>query len=226
MLVANDIRLDTREVADALRRLARDGTPRIIATALQKTAFEIKEAERVAIASPFRFASPNTERFLSTSVRFTAVKPGDTSTTIYPLPKSSAILIEHNQATTIRADKRRLDLRSSLAAPVQGQRGPSGKVRAAESPGRLLERFGERRARTKRQRKPGRYVFVSRSGRAVVEAVSGVLRVLYALTPSARLEQRIDFVAVAEREAKRSLPRKVQEAFDKEARRHTAARRR
>jgi hypothetical protein len=218
------IRLDSREVQRALRDLWRNGTPRIVKTALEKTTFEIKAAEQVEIAGAFRFSSPNTQRFLSTSVRFDPVRLGDTQTTIGPLEKSANILIAHEKPSTITANDDRLALGGVLAVPVTAKRGASGKVPAAEGPGRLLQRFGARKARGKRQRKAGRFVFVSRSGRALVEAMSGRLRVLYALVPSARLRDRLNFAETAERTAKRELPRKVQEAFEKEARRSAARR--
>jgi hypothetical protein len=68
-MVSVRIRIDTSEVKNAIQALRKEG-PKAIADALNRTAFEILDAEEPEVSGAFKFASPNTEKFLARGFAF------------------------------------------------------------------------------------------------------------------------------------------------------------
>ncbi len=198
--------LDDRELRRNLRTLSDREAPQAIARALNKTAFEVLEAEKSHVAGAFTFAGAGTRRFLSGrgSFRFRAASTERLEARIFPAPKTERILAQHRAGSVISGeDAGRLTLGDELAVPVDVRRGKTGKVRRAQLPGAIIAKGGRG--------------FVSKSGRAIVQR-SGRgkrqrLRVAFALVRRAKLTPVIEFYRVARDTAQREFPRKAREAF-------------
>jgi hypothetical protein len=200
------VELDTRAFAASLR-LTEQQVNAAMAKALRRTGFEIRDAEAARVGSIFKFAGPNTRAFLTRSsgsgqaFRFEHATPSKLEESIFPAPKTGRILRDHETGATIGADtaagqgavaKRttRLAIEGMLATPVGAKRFASGRV-------------GRRRSRS----------FIA--GRAVLQRIgkgaASTVKVLFALTKSAKLDARLDFYRTARDVARVQFPRKARE---------------
>ena len=196
--MANTVRLelDTRAFARSLRLTAAE-VERAMVKALTRTAFEVRDAEAAEVGRVFEFAGSSTRDFLAgrRAFRIEGAKPGKLEASIFPAPKTGAILKPHEKGATVTPEQGgRLVIEHALAVPVTAKRGARGRV-------------GRRRKRS----------FVA--GRAILERVGkgarSTVRVLFALTRSAKLEPRFDFYRVARDTARSQFPRKAREELAK-----------
>jgi hypothetical protein len=221
------------ELRKNLALLAGAGGSRALAKAVNRVAFDVRLAEAQEIRSSFHFAGPPTEAFLTSArgIRFDAATHADLTAIVRPTPASEPILFDQATGAVISAAdtiNKRLGLSDVLAVPVGIERGPRGRVKRSETPGALLAKFGKRTTRKRstrgvfastaagqRRARSTPYVFVNRARTAVLEAVDGSIRVLYALYTRARLTVRFQFLEVAEREARTQFPVKVEDELRK-----------
>jgi hypothetical protein len=187
------LRLDDREVRRNLRKLTEKELPKALAKALNRTAFEVLDAEKKEVKSIFDFAGPSTERFLSGkgSFRFDKATPSKLDVAISPRKKTGEILEPHQRGAVLTPKSpRRFVIEGKLATPIEAKRTARGRVR---------------KSRAKR--------FVA--GRAVLERVRGRVRVAFALSATKKLRQRFDFYRTVQRTAEREFPRKVRSEVEK-----------
>jgi hypothetical protein len=200
------IALDDREVRNSLKALRREG-PKAIADAINRTMFELRDAEQVEVSGAFLFSGPNTQRFLSRSFRFQGATATKLSATLYVLPGSRTILERQQFGDTVRLGEEDVGpgFDAQLAVPQDIKRTASGRIPAARLPKRLLLRTRKGRSRA--------YI----AGRAVFERIPGqrLGRFLFALATQARIKPTLDFFVVAERTARRELPKKANRVLEK-----------
>lgn len=213
------VRFDTKEVKEALQALRKEG-PKAVADALNRTAFEILDAEAIEVRGAFPFASPSSARFLSRGFLFDKATPENLAITVrakgtratpFDRPAAPAFLAEHAFGDTIDPDKNRLTFAGKLAVPINVKRSARGKVKASETPGAILERGGFATARAIFQRTGGRRVRgTQQSGR-----LKG-LRLMYLLLERpVKLAARLDFFGVVDRTARTQLPKKAERVLEK-----------
>lgn len=192
------LRLDDRELRRNIRRLSDTEARRVMADALNKTSFEVLDAEKAEVRRVFEFAGASTERFLSGrgSFRFDGARPERLESHIMPAPKTEEILAPHQAGATLRPGKGQLSVAGKLAIPVV-KRGARGRVSKRYEPQTVLRGRG----------------FVA--GRALLLRQRRGVRVLFALAPSVKLEQRFDFYRVARETAVRVFPEKARRAWEK-----------
>jgi hypothetical protein len=202
------ITIDTREVKAALQALRKEG-PKAIADALNRVGHEIRDAEQIEVAGAFGFASPNTQRFLSRSFRLTPATANDLRIQVYVLPGSRTILERQQFGETVRAGQEEVGptFGEKLAVPQEQavKKTTTGRVPVARLPTRLLRRTKKGKTRA--------YI----AGKAVFERIPGqrLGRFLFALTPRARIKPALDFFGVAERTARKELPKKAERVLEK-----------
>ena len=197
------LRLDDSEVRRVLRRLRDREVGRVAAEALNKTSFDMRDAEGAEVGSSFEFAGSATRKFLTGGFRFDKATASKLQTKLYPLRRTERVLGSHVEGETITGrDKERLRFGDKLAVPLKPNlRGARGRVRKGKLPGTLVT--------------SGRG-FVSRTGRSIMERQrSGRARVLFALVRSARLRARFDFYGTAEKTARRVFASKLTRSFQK-----------
>jgi hypothetical protein len=197
--------IDDREVRRALARLRVEG-PKAIADALNRTGFEILDAEEKEVRGAFKFASPNTAQFLARGFAFDKATPSNLAVTIRTKPGARTILERQTFGATVAAGEPDVGPRlgSEVAVPVNVARGARGKIPAAKLPGRVIRRNAKGRSRA----------FVA--GRAVLERLrGGGVRLLYALAPRVTIPSRLHFFEVAAATARREFPRKAHRVLEK-----------
>lgn len=196
-------------VRRALELLAAHGSDRATADALNRTAFDVLEAETAHVLDVFTFAGPNTERFVSRSFRFRKATQDAPFVDVFPLRKGEEILRTHVRGELYGpSDVEKLEVETELgrmfAVPVGVKRGASGKVPARLDPVRLLG--------------PGGRGFVSgnvllrRRGKARTP-----VEILYALVPRAKNPPDFRFYEVARDTVRRVFAAKAARAITKEA---------
>lgn len=196
------------DVLRALRSLERAG-PGVMADALNRTAFEILDDEERAIRASFKFASGTTARFMARGFAFQKATATRQVVRIAAKPKANELLVDHVKGSTIRAGRERLSFGGKLAVPVPAnvKRSARGRV-----PGRL---------RPSTVTAPGGKGFVSPRGDVVLQRTgprkARRVRVLFALIPSAKLEERFDHVEVAERTVRRVFADRARRAIQRAA---------
>lgn len=211
------VSLDSSEVQRNIRRLTDREVGRAMASAINKTMFDMLDAEKLHVASRFNFAGPQTQRFLSGpgSFRFDRATPTTLLATLYPRKRTEAVLEEHQRGAMLMATEGdRLRLGELLAVPLKAAklRGPTGRVAKRKLPSEVLSERGRGflaghsiRERTGGKRRGAK----RRSGRpSETEA-------LYALVPSARVEPRFEFYRVARDVARMVWSKKARRAFEK-----------
>ncbi len=184
-----------------------------MATALNKTAFEILDAEKAHAKHVFTFAGPQTEQFIAGrgSFVFEGATPEKLEVAIQPRAKTGGeILAEHAAGATVTtAGDERLEFAGQLVIPSQREgriRTARGRVPKALLPAELLKARGKR-GRTRGYR-AGRFIFERVKGQR-----EGKLR--HVLAPSVKLEPRFDFYRIARETAQRVFPQKARDAFAK-----------
>lgn len=208
-----DDRVDDREVQLGIRRLMAFG-PRAMAEALNKTAFELRDAEADEALRAFDFSSASTAAFVASPRSFVFSPASESALVVEFKPKDriARLLIDHMTGRTRKTqDAKSVQVGGrprQFAAPVNVQRSGRGSVPKSLSPGALLER-GSLRAGAKR-----RTVFVI--GNALVQRVRGRgLRTLYALATTVKIEQRLRYLEVARETVRREFPIKARVAWSK-----------
>ena len=217
------IQLDAASVRQFARNLdlAAKEIERGMAKAINRTAFEILEAERSASRAAFPTASNRGRDFLSGrgSFRFEAATPSKLSALIYPnpvgraagassggVPRREEILLEAARGGFVLPSSRKLTVNrhSLLAVPVgeaRSARAKSGRLPKKLTPAQLLSEKG-------RGFIAGR-TLLERRGRGKSSRVAA----LFALVPQTTLDRRDFFYAVAAETARRVFPTKAIEEF-------------
>ena len=194
--VADTVRLEL-DTAAFLRslKLTEAEVQRAMAKALTRTAFEVRDAEAAEVGRVFEFAGASTREFLAgrRAFRIQGATERRLEASIFPAPKTGAILEPHQKGAVIAAgEPGRLTIEKQLATPVALKRSARGRVRG---------------------RRASKRTFVA--GRAVLQRVGkgarSAVRVLFALVPRAKLEPRFDFYRVARDTAMRQFPQKARE---------------
>jgi hypothetical protein len=217
------IHLDPSSVRQVARNL--DLAARQIETAmvkaLNRTAFEVLEAERAASREAFPTASNRGRDFLSGkgSFRFQAATVSNPTVTIIPnpvgraagatsggVPRREEILLEAARGGFVLPSARKLTLRrqSLLAVPVgeaRVARSKSGRLPKRLTPASLLSEGG-------RGFVAGTTLLERRGRRTSSRTVA-----LFALLPRTQLDRRDFFYRVAEQTARRVFPTKAIEEF-------------
>jgi hypothetical protein len=194
------VRLDTSDFQRKLHAHLDRDLPRIVAEALNRTAFDAREDLATVAGMSFDFAGPSTERFLAnkSAFVFTAAKPNNLEVEIRPRPRSDEILAPHALGETLTPESpRRFVIAGQIATPINAQVTARGRVR---------------RSRTKGG------TFLSRRGRAVLERYgrgAREVRVRFALTPTVPLRRRFDFYGTVKQTAERVFHEKARRAFEK-----------
>ncbi len=199
------LELDTRSLEKTLRELDKRDLPRVLAGALNKTAFEMRDAEAAHVRRVFRFSGPSTRAFLADrGFAFRGASPRRLEVRLFPRKKTGEILEDHQRGSTISAlDGDHLAFGSKLAIPISVKRGKRGRVPKRLHPAEVV--------------KPGGRGFVNRRGTVILQRVgrTSSISVLYALVDRARLQPRLEFFKVAFRTARRELPKKVTREIQK-----------
>lgn len=220
MTDAVTLEIDDRELRRNLRLLGDHVIGRTMAAALNRTAFEVLDAEKSEVKQTFQFASGRTRDFLAGkgAFQFKRATANRLEVDISPRRKTERILRAHQKGAIItgRAGTR-LAYRGKLAVPVTARRGPRGRVVTEDLP------FVARRGQSSLEFKRGSRAFVA--GRAILQREklkrrrgrtrSKAARVLFALVAVAKLKPVYEFYNVARKTAEREFPRKAVEEFRK-----------
>ncbi len=203
-MIGARVRVDDREVRASLKALRVEG-PKAVADALNRTGFEVLDAEEREVRGAFDFAGPSTERFLSRGFAFDKATPGRLAVTVYGR-RGARNILEHQALGAflgIGEPDVGPGLEGQVAVPLDTvKRTSRGKVRATQLPARVVG--------------PGGRGFVSRSGRAVLQRVrGGGVRVLYALVSRVRIPKRFDFFGTVAQTARREFPKKADRVLEK-----------
>jgi hypothetical protein len=205
------ISIDSREVRGAIELLRREA-PSAFADALNRTAFEILDAEAIEVKGSFPFMGQSAASFLSRSFVFDKATPDNLRVRIHPKPQAPAFLAEHAFGSEIEADRERLTFSGKLAVPIGVKRGARGRVSKAQLPGALLgagQSFATQRAIF--QRTGGRRVRgTQQSGR-----LRGTRLMYLLLERPVRLKKRFHFFEVAAKTALREFPKKAHRVLEK-----------
>jgi len=201
--------MPSRHTERTLQRLERAGKgvlAQIVADGLNRTGFEVLDAEKAHVGGVFK-AKGSAANFLRRSLILRKASPRHLVVRILMREKGAKVVRDHIRGGAIEADARRLTFGDKLAVPVGVKRSARGRVAKRMRPSEVV--------------KPGRGGFVNRSGTAILRRVGGKrsprLKVLYALVERAHLEPRFDFFGVAARKAKRKLKDRMRRAFEKRA---------
>jgi len=214
--------LDSKVFRQNLKRLNDVEVGRAMASALNKTAFEVLDAEKAEASRVFRFAGASTERFLSGrgSFGFKGAKPDHLVVEISPKPKTEQILAPHQSGATLTgATKHHLTAHREFATPVRADRGGAAKVGARGRvpkrllPGTLLSEGG-------RGFRAGKAILVRKGGSPRAKGAKkigrrGKVEVVFALSKTVKLDPVFEFYNVARRTAEREWPTKAKRAFEK-----------
>ena len=217
------IKLDAASVRQFARNLdlAAKQIETAMAKAINRTAFEVLEAERKAARAAFPTASDRGREFLSArgSFRFEQARPGKLEALIYPnpvgraagatvggVPRREEILLEVARGGFVIPTSRELTVnrQSLLAVPVgeaRSARARSGRLPKKLTPASLLSGKG-------RGFIAGRTLLERRGRKAASHVVA-----LFALLPRTAFERRDFFYRVAEETARRVFPQKAIEEF-------------
>jgi len=226
--MAVSIELDTREFEQNIRRLKDHEIGRVMSKALNRTAFEIIDAEKAEVQKTFDFAGGQTRQFLSGSGSFffDKARPEKLDVTIQPRAKTERILRQHQQGALLSgASGTVLRYRGKLAVPVTARRNTRGRVVREDLPftpkagassigfkrgskafvagNAILQRQTRKSQQGKRRRKGG------------PRQRSRAARVLFALVSTAKLKPSFEFYDVARKTALREFPQKAREEFGK-----------
>jgi hypothetical protein len=227
--VQTTIRLDTAEFRRDLARASDAVVNRVMPKAINRTAFEILDAEKAEAARSLKFAGASTRTYLSGrgSFRFDGARAGHLEARITPRPqeRAQAILAKQQRGATVTpAHDESIEVRGMLAIPVNARRGARGRVRKADLPAALLGPGGrgfiagnailKRTRQIRGARRAARFVFGS-----AAEASRHVGRtrtvVMYALAPKVTVPAVFEFYRAARETALRVFPRKAIEEFAK-----------
>lgn len=214
-----DVGVDSLKVRAALRAVATRRYPNVIARALNKVAFEVRDAEFAHLAAQLHFAGSSTRRFLVTgsAVVFERATPTRPEVSIHPgggadfRRKRTALIRSQQDAPRYTArdvEKLELERRGLLAVPKRSSlRGTSGRVSKRMKPSALVA--------------PGGGGFVNRAGTAILRRVGGKrarrVEVVYRLARNAANRQRVDFYATAQKAAQRTFLPKLLRELSREA---------
>lgn len=227
MADAVTLRLDASSFLRNARRLTDQQLERAMAKALNRTAFEVQDAERREVLSTFAFASSQTRQFLAgrpqgqrgKSFVFDRAKPGKLQVELYPRKKTERILRAHQKGALISGSQGgHLAYRGKLAVPATARRNARGKVIPADLP------WNAARGRGAIEFKKSSRAFIA--GRAILQREkltrrrgrrrrSRTARVLFALVSVARLKPVFEFYNTARRTAEREFPGKAKQEFQK-----------
>jgi len=185
-----------------LRRLGLEAE-RAAAEALNKTAFEVLDAEEAHLRERFEF-SQRGAAFLARSFQFAKATPQKLEAVVEQrragYESRASLLGEHELSGTFEpTDPGRLpfgEQTPQAAVPIAVKRDARGRIPNALLPGRLLKR--------------GK-AFVR--GNVIVETGTG--RLLYALVARVRIKKRIEVYTTALATAERVFASKVERAIDK-----------
>lgn len=207
-----EIQLDTVSFFRSLGLTAAE-MDRAAARAINKTIFEMRDAEAARVGSVFKFAGEATKGFLTRTsgsgqaFRFSLATPERLEASLFPAPKAGKLLAPHERgAQRTGGEPGQFTIEGQLATPIApgAQTGRSPGVLRKTSRGFL------------RKRAKG-HSFIR--GKAVLERIGtgkrSRLRVLFALTKSAKLEPRFDFYRVARDTARRVFPEKMRREMAK-----------
>jgi len=205
------VSIDSREVRGAIELLRREA-PRAFADALNRTAFEILDAEAIEIKGAFPLMGPRAAQFLSRSFMFDKATPESLRVTVHPKLQAPGFLAEHAFGSEIDANRERLTFAGKLAVPIGARRGARGLVPKLQLPGALLaagKSFATQRAIF--QRTGGRRVRgTQQSGR-----LAGTRLMYLLLERPVRLAKRFHFFEVARKTALREFPKKAHRVLEK-----------
>ncbi|MGH0031724.1 MAG: hypothetical protein ACQGVC_18195 [Myxococcota bacterium] len=212
------IHLDARGFRRDLARVSDIVADRVAVKALNRTAFEVLDAEKAEAARALDFHSPATRRHLAGrgSFRFDKAIPGSLRVRIMPRQdvrgSAERILGKHQRGGTYTAaTDPQLRIGGLIAVPITAKSRPAGgtrlttrgRVRARDLPGRLLA--------------PGGKGFVS--GNAILarrgRGRSRETVAMYALVQSISIRPEFRFFDTARRTAVKEFPRKMREEFGK-----------
>lgn len=206
-MAGRGIQVDDKRVRRALKDLARSGAPRALADALNRTAFEIREAAGDQVGKALEFKSGSTKSFLANPKSFLVdrASPNQLEAGVFAKDRAAAVLAIHEKGGTVTDDDgRTLSLGDKVAIPVSVKPNARGRVPKSKTPSALL---GSGRA------------FISKSGRALVERKGGRknprYEVAYALVDQFEDDPRLGFLRTAEQVILRVFPEKVQRALEK-----------
>jgi hypothetical protein len=202
------LRVDTREVKDSLEALRKEG-PKAIADALNRTAFEVLDAEAIEVRGAFPFMAPSAARFLTRSFVFDKATPERLVITVKPKPGAPEFLAEHAFGDVIPADRDRLTFNGKLAVPINVKRGASGRVPKNQTPAAILRSgkgFATPRAILKRtgnrsNRKDGR--------------LRGTTLMYLLLERPVRLKKSLHFFEVFAKTVRAQFPKKADRVLEK-----------
>lgn len=181
--------------------------PAVMADALNRTAFEILDAEEAAIRGAFKFAGEGTAKFLGRGFFFRKASAQNQAVTIRAKPKANAILIDHVRGDRIKASDERLSFDGRLAVPIRSnvRRNARGRVPKNLSPQAVTA--------------PGGRGFVNPAGTAIMQRFgpsrSRNVRILYALIDAAQLRKRFDHLKTAADTVRRVFPSRAKRAVEK-----------
>lgn len=213
MAGAVSIRFDTRAFERDIRRLADVDVKRVMAKALNRTAFEMREAEATEARTSFQFAGSQTREFIASPKTFVfdGATPEKLEVRLYPRPAVAQILAQQALGEQIVPGKGDTGpvFEGEFAIPYQREkrlRTGRGRLPKGMTPQALLAKRGKRgRSRGYRA---GKYIFERVKG----EAKS---KLRFVLVTSADLKPLFDFYGVARRTAERVFAVKAREEFDK-----------
>jgi hypothetical protein len=217
------IQLDAASVRQFAHNLglAAKEIERAMAKAINRTAFEILEAERAASRAAFPTASDRGREFLSGrgSFRFEQATPSNLSALIYPnpvgraagatsggVPRREEILLEAARGGFVLPGPRKIGVNrhTLLAVPVgeaRSARAKSGRLPKKLTPGQLLSDQG-------RGFIAGDTLLERRGRKGASRVVA-----LFALLPQTKLDRRDFFYQVAAETARRVFATKAIEEF-------------
>lgn len=228
------VRIDDRDVRRGLAALG----PRMgaaLAKALNRTAFDVLDAERAEAQRAFPKASLRGKQLVSGrgSFRFDAARANALAVHIRPnenVPRRLEILEEHERGGIITAGAGvpRLAVSSLLAVPINEARASRRSRGVVSKRFQLSTIFGEkgrgfragnvvleRVGVSRRERKAAGHLFGNRTQAAVHGFGRSRARALYVLVPQADLPDRFRWYETAQRVAVATFPRKAAEELDK-----------
>jgi len=203
--MANEIRLeiDARSFLRSLD-LAKREFDKAAARALTRVGYDVRDRLRTEAEGTFQLTSRG--RALLTTPSAWKVTPAQTASlvaTIEARPATAGILAKHAKGGIFGVDADTLAVQGQRAIPIAGLRGASGRVPKRLDPAQLLARGGKGFVRGN--------VLLQRIGRRSARAV----RVLFTLTPKARIPRRFHFEEIARDTARATLPDKLRSEIAK-----------
>ena len=145
----------SRDFKRALRRLEKAGPDALVGT-FKRVGFEIIAAQKKRVRQDFRFAGPNTSRFIQRALRFKAGKTPRPFVEITAARRGGRILAEHVNLTRFEPGPGHLSVPARvLRAARKAQRGRSRTGQRAGRRGLLAIPMDAKRGRPSRGPSPG-----------------------------------------------------------------------